>query len=150
MLYIHLSYPDNCITAVDYYFDRHKRKDWFNNQMVKDIIFGIDKTIAVKDEYLESPIFGGMSPDRLSTGCKATILLYVQDRPVYISCCGDNCAKYIENIGRSKDIHGYLLHCMEFPENINCVFADSNLKVDNYDCFIDEFYRLEDLGVMQR
>ena len=72
MLKIHIceDFPDDCITSIDGYFRRHKKKDWFNRQDVKDIIWGIDKTKAIKDEYMESPVYGAMAPERLSTGCQ--------------------------------------------------------------------------------
>lgn len=59
MLYIHTTAPENCIMKVDYWFNRHKENSWFNTGLIKEIIKGIDKTEAVKDQYLESPIFGG-------------------------------------------------------------------------------------------
>ena len=75
MLYIYAGngFKEDCIKNVNGYFNLNKKKEWFNREDVKRIIKGIDNTIAVKDEYLESPIFGGMSPERLSCGCKAVI-----------------------------------------------------------------------------
>ena len=95
MLYIHVDEENtkNYIDGVDYFFNTTKQKDWFNDVTVKKIIKDIDNTIAVKDEYLESPIYGGMSPDRLSTGCKALILMLKTDEIIYATRCGDNCAK---------------------------------------------------------
>ena len=69
-----------CIVQVTSYFNLFKKKEWFNRESVKRIIYNIDKTVAVKDEYLESPVFGGMAPERLSTGCKAVILMEVLDQ----------------------------------------------------------------------
>ena len=58
-------FKDGCIKDPNSYFNLHKKKDWFNRQDIKEVIKEIDNTIAVKDEYLESPIFGGMAPERL-------------------------------------------------------------------------------------
>lgn len=78
MLYIHVGQVEReCIRTIDPYFNRNKSKDWFNRDDVKRIIKNIDLSVAVKDEYIESPVFGGMSPTKLSTGCKAVILMAV-------------------------------------------------------------------------
>lgn len=98
MLYIHVDRKNTkeYLTAIDYYFNTHKNKDWSNDSKE------IDNTIAVKDEYLESPIFGGMAPERLSTGTKALILMYETDEIVFATRCGDNCAPIILDIAKKK------------------------------------------------
>lgn len=142
MLYIHLTEPDNCITKVDYWFNRHKANSWFNKDLVKEIIRGIDKTEAIKDQYLESPVLGGMSPDRLSTGCKAVITMLVQDRPVYASCCGDNCASWILRVADERDVHIYLAHCMQFQSDFEVIFAETGTKTSSYKEYVHEYYKI--------
>lgn len=144
MLYIHIKEPENGILLVDRWFNRNKKKDWFNQDFVREVILGIDQTAAVKDEYLESPVFGGMSPDRLSSGCKAVIALYVQDkRPVLVSCCGDNCIPYILKVSDMRDAHIYLRHCMKFPMKFEAVFADSGVAVSTRREYVEEYYRIK-------
>lgn len=147
MLYVTISEPDNLIKEVEGYFKFEKDKSWFNIPMVKEIIKGIDNTIAVKDEYLESPVFGGMSPDRLSTGCKAVILMLVQDRPVYATKCGDNCSPYILKIAEKKDITICLHHCLlGWGSDVNAVFdatfIETGVITHNEREFVDEYYRI--------
>lgn len=146
MLYIHVDNDKtkNVIRSVDYYFNSHKKKEWFNDPFVKRIIKEIDNTIAVKDEYMESPVFGGMSPDRLSTGCKALILMYLTDEIVFATRCGDNCAPYILEIAKKKDLHIMLNHCMRFPREIpfDAIFVDSNVKTTNGLEYFKEYYRV--------
>lgn len=40
MLNIHVckDFPEGCLTVIDDYFNRRKKKEWFNRQDVKDII----------------------------------------------------------------------------------------------------------------
>lgn len=146
MLNLHITqeFPEGCITLIDRYFNRHKKKEWFNREDVKQIIKGIDNTIAVKDEYLESPVYGGMSPDRLSTGCKATILLAVLDNPhIYGTRCGNNCVPYILDIARNKDIAMTLHHCMEFPvSGFEAYIVEKDVIVNTRKDFINEFYSI--------
>lgn len=146
MLYIHVDNDKtkNVIRSVDYYFNSHKKKEWFNDPFVKRIIKEIDNTIAVKDEYMESPVFGGMSPDRLSTGCKALILMYLTDEIVFATRCGDNCALLLYEIAQKKDLHIMLNHCMPFPPDfpLHAIFVDSGKEVfTNFD-YVVEFVRL--------
>lgn len=107
MLKVHVSsdYPSNCIRNVNGYFNLNKKKDWFNNDLVKRIIKEIDNTDAIKDEYLESPVFGAISPDKLSCGCKAVILMAVLDNKIiYATKCGNNCVQMILEVAKFKDV----------------------------------------------
>lgn len=67
-IYSAQEFRDDCLIEVKDYFDLERRhwNEWLNQEKVKEIIKDIDNTIAVKDSYLESPVFGAMSPDRLS------------------------------------------------------------------------------------
>ncbi len=147
MLYIHVGQVEReCIRTIDPYFNRNKSKDWFNRDDVKKIIKNIDLSIAVKDEYIESPVFGGMSPTKLSTGCKAVILMAVLEKPyIYATKCGDNCVPDILEIASNKDVHITLHHIMQFPESgFEAVIAESGKKVCTFGGFVDEYYRIRD------
>ena len=147
MLYIHVGQVEReCIRTIDPYFNRNKSKDWFNRDDVKKIIKNIDLSIAVKDEYIESPVFGGMSPTKLSTGCKAVILMAVLEKPyIYATKCGDNCVPDILEIARNKDDHITLQHIMQFPESgFEAVITESGKKVCTFGGFVDEYYRIRD------
>lgn len=144
MLYIHVTgCESDCITQVTSYFNLFKKKEWFNNPVVKRIIKNIDKTIAVKDEYLESPVFGGMSPDRLSTGCKAVILMEVLENPnIYATKCGDNCVPDILEIAGRKDITITLHHCMKFPEFFDAYIIETQKEIHSRKEFVFEYYKI--------
>lgn len=142
MLYIYVTGdPEGCIFNVESYFRLKKKKDWFNREDVKKVIYDIDSTIAVKDEYLESPVFGGMAPERLSTGCKAVILMLVTDEMIYATKCGDNCIPSILEIAETKDIRICLHHCMPFPLEFHAIMADSGKEVHVWEEFVDEYYK---------
>lgn len=143
MLYVQVSEPDNLIKNVESWFRYNKEKDWFNNDFVKKAILQIDKTVAVKDEYLESPVFGGCSPDVLSTGCKAVILMYVQDNPVYATKCGDNCSPLILEIAEQKDILICLHHCLTgFNRDFDAKFVETGVVTHTEKEYIYEYYRI--------
>ncbi len=142
MLHIYVNEPAGLIKSVDSWFNRNKKKEWFNRQDVKNVIMKIDNTKAVKDEYLESPVFGAISPDRLSTGCKALILMIIQNRPVYATKCGDNCIDSIIEIANSKELYICLHHPMKFPMKFEAVMEDTDTKVKSRKEFLDEYYKV--------
>ena len=133
MLYIEFGdFTDDCITKINSYFDIAKQKDWFNSEEVKSIIKEIDKSDAIKDEYIESPVLGAISPSRLSCGCKAVILMSVLDNPhIYATKCGDNCGSKILEISSRKDVKITLHHYFKFPEPFAAKLLNFNNKVIN-------------------
>ena len=146
MLYVHIdeAKTPKFILGIDYYFDLYKKKEWFNDPYVKKMIKEVDNTIAVKDEYLESPIFGGMSPMQLSTGVKGLILMYETDKIIYGTRMGDNCNKFVFEMSNHKDIHVMLHHCMLPPDDakFKAYFVDTGEFADNYDDFVQTYYRI--------
>lgn len=115
-----------------------------NGSVVQRIIKNIDKTEVVQGEVLKSPVFGIKAPDRLSTGCKATILLETMPGiNVYATRCGDNCVPDILEIASRKDITITLHHCMRFPEDqdINAYIFETGNTVHTFDEFVNEYYR---------
>lgn len=72
MLYITIDEPymKEKVANPSSYFDSTYKKDWLNNDFAKEVILGIDKSTHIKDNYIESPVLGAISPRDLSTGCK--------------------------------------------------------------------------------
>lgn len=137
-------FRDDCIKTPGTYFNSHKTRDWFNREDVKEVIKEIDNSIAVKDEYIESPIYGGMSPDRLSQGCKAVILLYLNPLcNVYASRCGDNCVPSILRLAERTDVVITLHHIMKFPKVFKAFMMDTGVVVNSRKEFIEEYGRIK-------
>ena len=119
-----------------------KKTEWFEREDVRRVIRNIDKTEVIDGECLRSPVFGTISPERLSTVCKATILMIMYDKyKVYATKCGDNCAPDILEIARTKDLTIVLHHIMRFPEPFEAIVTDSGVKVQTLGEFVDEFYK---------
>lgn len=136
-------FQKDCIKDPNSYFNLHKKKDWFNRPDVKEIIKELDNTIAVKDEYLESLIFGGMSPERLSSSCKTVILMYINPLcNVYASRCGDNCAPAIVRLAEKTDVIITLHHMMVFPKKFEAVMLDTGVVVHSRREFYLEYGRI--------
>lgn len=93
------------IKRVDMYFDIMKEKSWFNDKFNQEMIKDVDRgTIVLKDYALESPMWGGMSPDKLSGGLKTLILVKELPNITFdITNCGENCFKWLFKICENED-----------------------------------------------
>lgn len=131
---------DSVCTTIDSTFNYYKKPEWFDRDNVREVIAGIDKTTVVEGEFLRSPVLGAMSPDRLSTGCKAVILMILNDYKVYATRCGDNCSEYILKAAENKDITIVLHHVMKFKEPFEIYVCESGKTVRTMEEFINEFY----------
>ena len=145
MLYVHVVKPEKCIIAVDMYFKSYKKKFWFDMPEVVSVIKEIDKTEVVEGDLLRSPVFGLMSADGLSTGCKAVILTLVQsDAVVRASGCGDNCGAPLYELSKTRDIHIWLQYTMDFPYDVELIFPDSGFHAHNRPEYVDEMIRIKE------
>lgn len=133
------SIPEGCIVRVTPYFNLHKEKEWFADPFVKKVIKDIDDCIAVKDEYIESPIWGGMSPERLSTGVKALILMrMLPGANIYATKCGDNCASYIIELSKMQDVTITLQHSMPFHQDFDAIMMETGKEVHTLRDYLKE------------
>lgn len=141
MLKIHISQcTKDCISDVEGYFHVHQDKNWFNRVSVKEIIRKIDHVKAGRDGYLDSPKFGIITPDRLSTSCKTLILLQILDNPnVLVGKCAENCAANILEIAGRKDITITLNYAMEFPDKFDAYIIESDTMIHSGEEFAKEF-----------
>lgn len=100
------------------YFNNVYEDEWLEDEFVKAMIEDVDQSKVVSPRIIESPVLGGILPQELSGGVKVLILLLKDDSFMYnISNCGDNCAKWLLEIGKQGDYEVYLEHIMCFPEN---------------------------------
>lgn len=147
MLYVKTGkFTKDCITQVSEFFDLFKKKEWFEDEFVRKVIKGIDKSEVIKGEYIESPVFGGMPPQYLSSGSKALILMKMQpDLVVYATRCGNNCAPYLIELATERDVTVMLHHPFRFPDVFPDGFViklvESGKEVHSDEEFVEEFYR---------
>ena len=145
MLKIWLKIDDKTITDVNSHFDLFKEKHWFEDEFVRKVIQNIDKSRVVSGEYIESPVFGGISPTMLSSGTKALILMRMcPEFKVYATRCGDNCIPYILELSEKQDVQIVLHHCMRFSDGIHAIMAESGKEVNSDEEFVREYYQIRD------
>ena len=76
----------------------------------------MDKSEVVSANLIDSPVLGAISPKELSGGVK-TLLLMANDKSGKVfnaSTCGDNCAKWILQLGKQGKLVINLRHLMDF------------------------------------
>ncbi len=96
------------------YFNNTYKDRWITKPLSRDMIRDVDKSEVIDERAIWSPVFGYMSPTRLSGGVKTLIL--IDNDPSHIfsaSYCGNNCAKWLLKIAEKKVVIN-LWHLMDF------------------------------------
>lgn len=130
---LHVYYGDlpNMIKHPNAYFNGHFDISWMQGEQVQKMLKDVDDVTILSDDVYHSDILGNIDHSHLSGGVKACILMLVQDRPVYGTACGDNCAKSIFEIGQKKELVICLSHFMRFPADCFPIVVDNTGKTVN-------------------
>ena len=109
------------------YFNNTYEDEWLEDPFVQQMIWDVDKSKVISPRIIDSPVLGPITPRELSGGVKVLILLLKDNSWIYnISNCGDNCAKWILEIAKKKDLTVYLEHVMKFPEPFEIKLLNTN------------------------
>lgn len=127
MLTVIFGNASNSIYNTSVYFKNTYEPEWLESRLAKEIIKDIDKSEVLSGECISSPVLGQIPPERLSGGTKTLLLMLNEPDKIFnASTCGDNCAKWILEIGKQKDITINLRHLMGFGKN-----TEFELKIKN-------------------
>lgn len=108
--------------------------------MVRDV----DSSTVESAHAISSPVLGVIAPERLSGGVKALIIMYKEpELIVNASACGNNCAKWILEIGKRQDITIRLGYEMGFKEPFDIYIKNSGNVIHDYFGFLKEFQEVE-------
>lgn len=109
------------------YFKNTYESEWLESELAKKMIQDVDDSEVLSGECIKSPVLGQIPPERLSGGVKTLLLMLNEsDRIFNASTCGDNCAKWILEIAKQKDLTINLRHMMNFGKD-----ADFEIKIKN-------------------
>ncbi len=109
------------------YFKNTYESEWLESELAKKMIQDVDDSEVLGGECIKSPVLGQIPPERLSGGVKTLLLMLNEpDRIFNASTCGDNCAKWILEIAKQKDLTINLRHMMNFGKN-----TDFEIKIKN-------------------
>lgn len=116
MLSIYLGQIEQAIYYPPVYFNNTYDDEWITDPLTVEMIRDVDKSEVVAPHLIESPVLGPISVKEISGGVKTLILMAFDDsgRIFNASACGNNCAKWILEIGKRKDLTINLRHIMNF------------------------------------
>ena len=109
------------------YFKNTYESEWLESELAKKMIQDVDDSEVLGGECIKSPVLGQIPPERLSGGVKTLLLMLNEpDRIFNASTCGDNCAIWILEIAKQKDLTINLRHMMNFGKD-----TDFEIKIKN-------------------
>lgn len=118
MLTIIYGDAENSIYNTSVYFKNSYEPEWLETDLAKKMIKDVDDSDVVSGECINSPVLGQIPPERLSGGVKTLLLILNEpDRVFNASTCGNNCAKWILEIGKVQDVTINLRHMMSFGKD---------------------------------
>lgn len=118
MLSIYLGQMDEAIYHPPTYFYNRYEDEWITEELSVEMIKDVDRSEVVSARLIESPVLGPISTKELSGGVKTLMLMAFDEtgKVFNASVCGDNCAKWILEIARRKDLAINLRHIMDFGD----------------------------------
>ena len=115
MLTIIYGDAENSIYNTSVYFKNTYEPEWIESELAKKMIKDVDDSDVLSGECINSPVLGQIPPERLSGGVKTLLLMLNDPDKIFnAATCGDNCAKWILEIGKQKDLTINLRHMMSF------------------------------------
>ena len=118
---------ENGIYNTNVYFKNTYEPEWIESELAKRIIKDVDDSDVLSGECIKSPVLGQIPPERLSGGVKTLLLMLNEPDKIFnASTCGDNCAKWILEIGKQKDLTINLRHMMSFGQD-----TEFEIKIEN-------------------
>ncbi|MCR5726355.1 MAG: DUF4869 domain-containing protein [Lachnospiraceae bacterium] len=138
MLHIKFGEMDN-VNYGPSWFKANYHPEWLKDPFVQDMILGVDKSKYVDGLVIDSPVLGPIPPERLSGGIQTLIMIYERPDLVFdATSCGENCSKWLLEIGKQKDVMVNLNYLMKFDkcDNIEVYIENENRLINNYEDYI--------------
>ena len=109
------------------------QEEWFGDPLVAEMMEDIDKSHYKGGQLIESDVLGPIPPERLSGSLQTLICIYKRpDLMFNATSCGEDCAKWLLEIGKIIDVSVNLRYYMPFD---NC--GDFKVRIINEDKTID-------------
>ena len=131
---------DNYRIQPTFWFDFQDGARFIQGPVEQQIIADIDKGRVLGSGAIDFPIFGVMSPDKLS-GTSKTLILANNEPEVYVNgdFVGNNGLKWLIHLAKTKDIFVRAGHILEF-------YQDFQAHIINDDSYISTWYEFIDKG----
>lgn len=117
MLNIYFGDMSEAIYNTNVYFNNTYKEQWITSELGIQMIKDVDNSDVISASLIESPVLGPITPYQLSGGVK-TLLLIANDKSKVFnaSTCGDNCAKWLLDLGDKRKVVVNLRHLMQFGD----------------------------------
>lgn len=143
MLNIYLGdYKDEIYNPPLYFINQYE-DEWLTTDLAKRMIKDIDKSEVVGPYLIQSQVLGPISPRELSGGVKTLLLLAFDEsgKVFNATACGDNCAKWILEIAKNKDLTISLHYSMNFGDGEYAIkILNNGVIVHNQEEWLDVVY----------
>ena len=130
------------------YFDNQYEDEWITNPLSVEMIRDIDQSEVISAYLIQSPVLGAISPKEISGSVKTLILMAFDDtgKIFNASSCGDNCAKWIVDIGTRKELTFNLHHVMDFSTAgmFEAYMVNTGKIVHGYKEYLDEAFQIKE------
>lgn len=134
---------DDVVMNPDVFFDNQYEPSWLMQELSKKMILDVDKSEVISEYCIMSPVLGQIPPKTLSGGVKTLMLMENRpDKIVNASYCGNNCAKWIQEIGRRHDVTIRLGYPMKFRDNIEFKCVNNGEIVRGYENYVYSILKL--------
>ncbi len=148
MLNIIFGDMENAVYHPPTYFDNQYEDEWITDPLSVEMIKDIDKSDVIGAHLIESPVLGSISIKEISGGVKTLILMAFDEsgRIFNASACGDNCAKWIAEISKRKDLTINLHHVMDFSAvpDFYAKLLNTGTVVHSYEEYLNEALRIKE------
>lgn len=137
MLNIFFGDMPEAIYNTEVYFKNTYQDQWLEDDFAKRVIEKVDKSQVLDAHLIKSPVLGLIPPVMLSGGTKT--LLLIKNNPDLVfnaSTCGDNCARFILELARQRDVTINLRHIMRFGKRFKATVLNDGVVVDNMEQLI--------------
>ncbi|MBO4395516.1 MAG: DUF4869 domain-containing protein [Eubacterium sp.] len=99
------------------YFKLNYDVEWLEDPFVQDMIQDVDHSTYAGGRLIQSDVLGPISPLELSGGVQTLIcILKCPDMVFDATSCGQNCAKWLIEIGKKQDVTISLEYYMSFKD----------------------------------
>lgn len=130
------------------YFDNRYEDEWITDSLTVEMIKDIDKSEVIGTHLIQSPVLGPISPKEISGSVKTLILMAFDEsgKIFNASACGDDCAKWIVEIGKRKDLTINLHHVMDFHEvpDFEALILNTGVTVHSYEEYLEEAVKIKE------
>lgn len=139
LISVYFGIDSSAVYKIDNYFEDAYLPEWFDDEIVKQMVKDVDLSTVVSRQCITSPVLGQIPVSMLSGGVKALILLWkLDDIRIDLVACGENCMSWLSYIQAHKDIKvsmsGYDLTFVDDAGNdlpISGICENDNSEIEN-------------------